>query len=69
MINKKNSRDDGFISRTPKRSPSACNPFYTDDFVYDVEKKDSIKDTALGFTLEARTTRLPKRNRVNWEVR
>lgn len=35
------------ISPTRKISPSSTSPFYTDDYIFDVEKKDSIKTLLL----------------------
>ena len=47
MINKKTKGDDGIYFTYTEEKPISCNPCYTDDFVYDVEKKDSIKTLLL----------------------
>ena len=47
MINKKTKVDDGIYFTYTEEKPISFNPFYTDDFVYDVEKKDSIKTLLL----------------------
>ena len=47
MINKKTKGDDGIYFTYTEEKPISFNPFYTDDFVYDVEKKDSIKTLLL----------------------
>jgi len=47
VINKKTKGDDGIYFTYTEEKPISFNPFYTDDFVYDVEKKDSIKTLLL----------------------
>lgn len=47
MINKKTKGDDGIYFTYTEEKPISFNPFYTDDFIYDVEKKDSIKTLLL----------------------
>ena len=47
MINKKTKGGDGIYFTYTEEKPISFNPFYTDDFVYDVEKKDSIKTLLL----------------------
>lgn len=47
MINKKTKGDDGIYFTYTEEKLISFNPFYTDDFVYDVEKKDSIKTLLL----------------------
>ena len=47
MINKKTKGDDGIYFTYTEEKPISFNPFYTDDFVYDVDKKDSIKTLLL----------------------
>ena len=47
MINKKTKGEDGIYFTYTEEKPISFNPFYTDDFVYDVEKKDSIKTLLL----------------------
>ena len=38
MINKKTKGDDGIYFTYTDEKPISFNPFYTDDFVFDVEK-------------------------------
>ena len=47
MINKKTKGDDGIYFTYTEEKPISFNPFYTDDYVFDVEKKDSIKTLLL----------------------
>ena len=47
MINKKTKGEDGIYFTYTEDKPISFNPFYTDDFVFDVEKKDSIKTLLL----------------------
>ena len=47
MINKKTKGEDGIYFTYTEENPISFNPFYTDDFVFDVEKKDSIKTLLL----------------------
>ena len=47
MINKKTKGDDGVYFTYTEDKPISFNPFYTDDLVFDVEKKDSIKTLLL----------------------
>lgn len=47
MINKKTKGDDGIYFTYTEEKPISFSPFYTDDFIYDVEKKDSIKTLLL----------------------
>ena len=47
MRNKKTKGGDGIYFTYTEEKPISFNPFYTDDFVYDVEKKDSIKTLLL----------------------
>ena len=47
MINKKTKGEDGIYFTYTDENPISFNPFYTDDFVFDVEKKDSIKTLLL----------------------
>lgn len=47
MINKKTKGEDGIYFTYTEEKPISFNPFYTDDFVFDVEKKDSIKTLLL----------------------
>lgn len=47
MINKKTKGEDGIYFTYTEEKPISFNPFYTDDLVFDVEKKDSIKTLLL----------------------
>lgn len=47
MINKKSKGEDGIYFTYSEEKPISFNPFYTDDMVFDVEKKDSIKTLLL----------------------
>lgn len=47
MINKKTKGEDGIYFTYTEDKPISFNPFYTDDMVFDVEKKDSIKTLLL----------------------
>lgn len=47
MINKKTKGEDGIYFTYTEEKPISFNPFYTDDMVFDVEKKDSIKTLLL----------------------
>lgn len=47
MINKKTKGKDGIYFTYTEEKPISFNPFYTDDLVFDVEKKDSIKTLLL----------------------
>lgn len=47
MINKKSKGEDGIYFTYSEEDPISFNPFYTDDFHFDVEKKDSIKTLLL----------------------
>ena len=40
-------RQDGVYFTYTEEKPISFNPFYTDDYVFDVEKKDSIKTCLL----------------------
>ena len=42
MIHRKTHGQDGIYYTYTEEHPISFNPFYTDDFVFDVEKKDSI---------------------------
>ncbi|MDR0606508.1 MAG: TraG family conjugative transposon ATPase, partial [Bacteroidales bacterium] len=43
LINKKTSGKDGIYLTYTEENPITFNPFYTDDGVFDIEKKESIK--------------------------
>lgn len=47
MINRKTKGRDGIYYTYTEERPISFNPFYTDDYVFDVEKKDSIKTLLL----------------------
>ena len=47
MIHRKTKGEDGIYFTYTEEHPISFNPFYTDDYVYDVEKKDSIKTLLL----------------------
>lgn len=47
MINRKTKGEDGIYFTYTEENPISFNPFYTDDYVFDVEKKDSIKTLLL----------------------
>ena len=47
MIRRKTNGADGVYFTYTEEKPISFNPFYTDDYVFDVEKKDSIKTLRL----------------------
>ena len=47
MIRRKTGGRDGVYYTYTEEHPISFNPFYTDDYVFDVEKKDSIKTLLL----------------------
>ena len=47
MIRRKTHGEDGVYYTYTEEKPISFNPFYTDDYVFDVEKKDSIKTLLL----------------------
>ena len=47
MIRRKTKGQDGVYFTYTEENPISFNPFYTDDYVFDVEKKDSIKTLLL----------------------
>jgi conjugation system TraG family ATPase len=47
LINQKTKGEDGIYYTYTEENPIAFNPFYTDDYLFDVEKKDSIKTLLL----------------------
>ncbi|MDU5342851.1 MAG: TraG family conjugative transposon ATPase [Prevotella bivia] len=47
MIRRKTGGTDGVYFTYTEEKPISFNPFYTDDYVFDVEKKDSIKTLLL----------------------
>ena len=81
MIHRKTHGQDGIYYTYTEEHPISFNPFYTDDYVFDVEKKDSIVTLLLTLwkggvreTTEclvegtARTKRSPRRNQASWAV-
>jgi conjugation system TraG family ATPase len=59
MINRKTNGKDGVYFTYTAENPIAFNPFYTDDGVFDIEKKESIKTLIL--TLWKRDNEPPTR--------
>lgn len=47
MIHRKTKGEDGIYFTYTEENPISFNPFYTDDGVFDVEKKDSLKTLLL----------------------
>lgn len=47
LINRKTKGEDGIYYTYTEDNPIRFNPFYTDDYQFDVEKKDSIKTLLL----------------------
>ena len=47
MIRRKTGGADGVYFTYTEEKPISFNPFYTDDYIFDVEKKDSIKTLLL----------------------
>ena len=47
MVNRKTKGEDGIYYTYTEKSPISFNPFFTDDYVFEVEKKDSIKTLLL----------------------
>jgi conjugation system TraG family ATPase len=47
LINRKTKGEDGVYFTYTEENPISFNPFYTDDNLFDVEKKDSIKTLLL----------------------
>src|SRR5660398_101631 len=47
LINRKTKGKDGVYFTYTEDNPISFNPFYTDDYQFDVEKKDSIKTLLL----------------------
>ncbi|NDV80120.1 TraG family conjugative transposon ATPase [Dysgonomonas sp. 511] len=59
MINRKTKGEDGVYFTYTEQNPIAFNPFYTDDGVFDIEKRESIKTLIL--TLWKRDNEPPTR--------
>ena len=47
LINRRTKGEDGVYSTYTEQNPIAFNPFYTDDKVFDIEKRESIKTLIL----------------------
>ena len=47
MVGRKTKGEDGIYFTYTEENPISFNPFYTDDYKFDVEKKDSIKTLLL----------------------
>lgn len=47
MVRRRTKGQDGIYYTYTEENPISFNPFYTDDYVFDVEKKDSIKTLLL----------------------
>ncbi|WP_018359111.1 TraG family conjugative transposon ATPase [Porphyromonas levii] len=47
LINQKTKGEDGIYYTYTEEKPISFNPFYTDDYVYDVEKKESLTQLIL----------------------
>ncbi len=59
LINRKTNGEDGVYFTYTEENPIAFNPFYTDDGVFDIEKRESIKTLIL--TLWKRDNEPPTR--------
>ncbi|NDW10222.1 TraG family conjugative transposon ATPase [Dysgonomonas sp. 520] len=59
MINRKTKGKDGVYFTYTEQNPIAFNPFYTDDGVFDIEKRESVKTLIL--TLWKRDNEPPSR--------
>ena len=59
LINRKTGGEDGVYFTYTENNPIAFNPFYTDDGVFDIEKKESLKTLIL--TLWKRDNEPPTR--------
>lgn len=59
LIHRKTKGEDGVYFTYSEQNPIAFNPFYTDDGIYDIEKRESIKTLIL--TLWKRDTEEPTR--------
>ena len=68
MIHRRTHGKDGIYFTYTEEKPISFNPFYTDDGVFDVEKKDSIK-TLLLTLWKSENEPATKTDRLSWEVR
>ena len=59
MIRRKTHGEDGVYYTYTEEKPISFNPFYTDDYVFDVEKKDSIKTLLLTIWKKAESWAAP----------
>lgn len=60
LIHQKTGRDDGIYFTYKENDPISFNPFFTEDYRYDIEKRDSIKTLIL--TLWKREDEPPRRS-------
>lgn len=60
LIHQKTGGDDGIYFTYKENDPISFNPFFTEDYQYDIEKRDSIKTLIL--TLWKREDELPRRS-------
>ena len=60
LIHQKTGRDDGIYFTYKENDPISFNPFFTEDYQYDIEKRDSIKTLIL--TLWKREDEPPRRS-------
>ena len=60
LIHQKTGGDDGIYFTYKENDPSSFNPFFTEDYRYDIEKRDSIKTLIL--TLWKREDEPPRRS-------
>lgn len=47
LIHQRTNGEDGIYFTYTEENPISFNPFYTDDYLFDIEKKDSIKNLLL----------------------
>lgn len=63
LIHKQTNGEDGIYITYKEEEPITFNPFYTDDYIFDVEKRESIK--TLIFTLWKKETELTTKAEEN----
>ena len=68
LIHRKTKGEDGIYYTYTEEKPISFNPFFTDDYKFSVEKKDSIK-TLLLHCGRARTRKSRRRRAASWAVR
>lgn len=66
LIHQKTGGDDGIYFTYKENDPISFNPFFTEDYQYDIEKRDSIKTLILTLW-KGRTNRPAARKR--WHSR